>query len=288
MRLFLLDRLSLDHLQVVGRALAPETKCSGDTIARERASYPHDGSGQNGSSKTVRGARAPRGRRREQLYFPIASRIRETSGLAVRPAFMALVIFALVSCQREEMSYYEIPKEQSQARSAEAEGSRLPPGHPEIPAASRSADRMVENPTWSPPAHWLPGKPSQLRRASFSANGTDGERVDISITTFPGQVGGALANINRWRRQIGLGPITEDEIDEVATELEIKGHQYRLIDLANEAQAGDKGWPQSSIIATRTHQGNSWFFKMSGDQPLVAQEREAFLQFLGSVKFERR
>ena len=186
------------------------------------------------------------------------------------------------------MSYYEIPKEQSRVRVAEADDSRLPPGHPEIPSATRSADRMVENPAWSPPAHWVPGKPSQLRRASFSANGAYGERVAISITTFPGQVGGALANINRWRRQIGLGPITENETDEVVTELEINGHQYRLIELANEAQAEDKGWPQSSIIASRTHQGNSWFFKMSGDQPLVAQEREAFLQFLGSVEFEKR
>ena len=288
MPLFFEDRPSLDHRHVGGRALVTETKHLCGAIARERASYPHSESGQYGSSKTVVGGKAARGRGRERLCFPIASRICETSRLGVKPALMALVIFSLVSCQREEMSYYEIPKEQSQAQLAEAGDSQLPPGHPEIPAVTRSNDRTVENPTWSTPAHWRPGKPSQLRRASFSANGTEGERVDISITTFPGQVGGALANINRWRRQIGLGPITEDEVDEVMSELEINGHQYRLIDIANESRAGDIGWPQSSVIATRAHQGNSWFFKMSGDQPLVDQEREAFLQFLGSVEFERR
>jgi hypothetical protein len=182
------------------------------------------------------------------------------------------------------MSYYEIPKEENWAQLKEAEGSQLPPGHPEVPEASRMAVRNAENPTWFPPPHWLPGTPSQLRRANFTTNG----RAEISITTFPGKVGGALANINRWRRQIGLGPITQKQIPEVMKELETNRHHYQLVELSNDAQTGATEWPQSSIIATLTHQGNSWFFKMSGDQPLVYQEREAFLQFLGSVEFEGR
>lgn len=277
-----------DYDKVSGSAFVPKPKHSDNMLALERASYSRGKSGQSGSSKTVRDGKVASSPRRKLRILPIVFQPFETSGLFIKPAFMALVIFSLAACQREEMSYYEIPKEESRAQLEEVEGSQLPPGHPEVPTALRTAVRNAENPTWLPPSHWLPGTPSQLQRASFTANGNAGERADISITTFPGKVGGALANINRWRRQIGLGPITEEQINEVMTELEINRHHYQLVELSNDVQTGATGWPQSSVIATRTHQGNSWFFKLSGDQPLVSQEREAFLRFLGSVEFEER
>jgi hypothetical protein len=38
-------------------------------------------------------------------------------------------------------------------------------------------------------------------------------------------------------------------------------------------------------VATIPHAGNSWFFKMTGDAPLVEAQKEAFLEFVKSVKF---
>ena len=99
-------------------------------------------------------------------------------------------------------------------------------------------------------------------------------------------MGGALLNINRWRRQIGLGPIGTDQIAAYSSELDIAENHYHLVDLHNENTSHGKDFPQSSLVATRSHQGNSWFFKMSSDAPLVDQQRDTFLEFLSTVRFE--
>jgi hypothetical protein len=38
------------------------------------------------------------------------------------------------------------------------------------------------------------------------------------------------------------------------------------------------------IGAIATYNGNSWFFKLMGPDPVVAAEKPAFLQFLQTVK----
>ena len=48
-----------------------------------------------------------------------------------------------------------------------------------------------------------------MRYASFAVSGANGDKVDISIVTFPGTGGSDADNVNRWRRQIGLPPVEE-------------------------------------------------------------------------------
>lgn len=50
-----------------------------------------------------------------------------------------------------------------------------------------------------------------MRLATYIAPDPGGP-VEVAVTRFGGRVGGALANINRWRAQMGLGPIGEDEL----------------------------------------------------------------------------
>jgi hypothetical protein len=39
--------------------------------------------------------------------------------------------------------------------------------------------------------------------------GADGTKGEVAISHFPGDVGGDLANVNRWRQQVALPPIDE-------------------------------------------------------------------------------
>ncbi len=141
------------------------------------------------------------------------------------------------------------------------------------------------NPQWTVPEGWQPGRPSQMRRGSFKVLGDDNKMVDIAVTTFPGDVGGMLANINRWRNQIGLGPITAGMVDAVVEKLEFNGKECQYVDLQGLAPPDGKFHPQRSLIGTFTHEGNSWFFKMSGDASLVDTQQIKFMEFLNSVKF---
>ncbi|MBX3315730.1 MAG: hypothetical protein KF902_02575 [Phycisphaeraceae bacterium] len=65
---------------------------------------------------------------------------------------------------------------------------------------------------WVAPAAWTEDPaPRLMRLATYMAPDPAGP-VEVAITRFGGIVGGELANINRWRGQMGLGPIGEDEL----------------------------------------------------------------------------
>jgi len=49
---------------------------------------------------------------------------------------------------------------------------------------------------------------SSVRRGSYAVSGAEGAG-DVSITAFPGDVGGNLANVNRWRGQLQLAPVSD-------------------------------------------------------------------------------
>ena len=124
-----------------------------------------------------------------------------------------------------------------------------------------------------------------MRRATFVAKGTEGQTAEIVVSVFPGDVGGLLANINRWRSQIGLGPVAPDEISGITSDLVINGTKATVVDFKADTAPAGKAQPLRMVVVTIPQAGNSWFFKMTGDSPLVEAQKETFLQFVKSVQF---
>lgn len=162
----------------------------------------------------------------------------------------------------------------------------LPPGHPPIdgmtttPAASADmASTAVPTPAaaaglaWTAPVTWKPKAGSAMRKGSYAVSGPEGE-ADLSVTAFPGNVGGDLANINRWRSQVGLPPVAD--VADGAQPLEANGLKMLVLDAANN------GTRILGAIVPRP--GETWFFKLTGPDALVAREKPAFLEFLESVR----
>jgi hypothetical protein len=166
----------------------------------------------------------------------------------------------------------------------------LPPGHPDIgsmsgqslPAGSASD---APNPQWSVPANWQQGNPSSMRRATFEVTGADGQTAEIVVSVFPGDVGGLMANVNRWRGQIGLAPVAPDEIAGITSDLDVNGTKAVVVDFKADTAPPGKTQPPRMIVVTVPNAGNSWFFKMTGDAPLVDAQKDPFLQFVKSAKF---
>lgn len=124
-----------------------------------------------------------------------------------------------------------------------------------------------------------------MRRATYLVTGMDGQTAEIAVSVFPGDVGGVVANINRWRSQIGLGPVAPDEISGMTSDLDVNGTKATVVDFKADAVPSGKTQPPRMIVVTVRNAGNSWFFKMTGDAPLVEGQKEPFLQFVKSVKF---
>jgi hypothetical protein len=166
----------------------------------------------------------------------------------------------------------------------------LPPGHPDISGMSgqslpASSASDAPNPQWSVPSNWQQGNPSSMRRATFEVTGADGQAAEIAVSVFPGDVGGLMANINRWRGQLGLGPVAPDEIAGITSDLDVNGIKATVVDFKADTAPPGKAQPLRMIVVTVPNAGNSWFFKMTGDAPLVDAQKDLFLQFVKSVKF---
>ncbi|MEI8313818.1 MAG: hypothetical protein WCG79_00050 [Verrucomicrobiota bacterium] len=116
-----------------------------------------------------------------------------------------------------------------------------------------------------------------MRVASFKITGADGKQADVSVIPLPGGAGGDLSNVNRWRGQVGLAPVAEEELPKLTDTVEVDGQPAALYELTGDAVR--------ILAAIQRRDGMMWFFKITGDSQLVAQVRPAFVEFLKSVQF---
>ncbi len=143
-----------------------------------------------------------------------------------------------------------------------------------LPSAAMTS---AANPQWVPPAHWELQPPAPMRRATFRVAGADGQTAEVVVSAFPGEVGGLLANLNRWRSQIGLGPVGEEELSRLTGSLNLNGTTGTVVDFAGEQQR--------MVVVILPHAGDSWFFKLTGPGPVVATEKVKLIEFVKSLRF---
>lgn len=162
-----------------------------------------------------------------------------------------------------------------------------------LPAAPTSAPDSAMNPmaqtavptaagsdlTWTAPGEWKQGPTSAMRKGSYLVPGNGGEDGDLSITAFPGDVGGELANVNRWRGQVQLPPIAEADLANEVQHFEHDGLQFGVVDVTGAGANAHR-----ILGAIVPFGGATWFFKLSGPASVVGQAKPAFLHFLQTVK----
>jgi hypothetical protein len=106
-------------------------------------------------------------------------------------------------------------------------------------------------------------------------------KVDASVVVLPGPAGGELANVNRWRGQIGLGPLDDAALAKARKVMQTKAGALKVYDFTSDAP------PRSRVVAGLTEAaGDTWFVKMSGDADAVGAARADFMKLLGSLRFE--
>jgi len=205
----------------------------------------------------------------------------------------------LAGCRDREVVSYRAPRDSApppveRPKKTMAQGE-LPDGHPPIggaaanapaggamAAAGLPAGAVSKNNAlvWTAPANWQERAPGSIRKGSYTVPGEGGAAGDLSITAFPGDTGGLHANVNRWRGQIGLAPISDAEVEKSITQFEANGLKIIFVDMV-----GTSGNPPMRLLgAIVPYERETWFFKLTGPDPLVAGQREAFRTFLSTVK----
>ncbi len=180
-------------------------------------------------------------------------------------------ILALASCRDETIQSYTIPKEPEAPM----------PGAPSLAAT----DAPSKKPTWNLPSGWIEQPPSAMRIASFTFAGAEGEKADISVVSLGGTGGGDLANVNRWRGQLSLPPIDDDSLSRVETPIPGGGDPFILLDMVSEKTLAKNRFKTRTLAAILKRNERTWFFKMTGADPVVAEEKQRFVDFVKSARF---
>jgi hypothetical protein len=204
-----------------------------------------------------------------------------------------LVVFFAAGCRDRQIAAYRAPKDPAVAEippAGPASMNGLPADHPPVGAAAApaaGADAMANTAvptgsdrlTWTAPAHWTAKPVGAMRKGSYAIK-ADGAEADLSITAFPGDTGGLLANLNRWRGQITLPPLAANQLDASCEHLDIGALHVDVVDFAGTSN----GTPTRIVGAVVPVSGETWFFKLMGPDALVAKEKPAFLEFLRTVR----
>jgi len=109
-------------------------------------------------------------------------------------------------------------------------------------------------PSWKLPAGWkeLPG--NQMRFATIQI-AAEGKPLDLSVIPLP-TTGGetqkyVLDNVNRWRGQLKLEPISAAELSTTTKTLKIDGHESTLVSLVGTGGGGMTGAPFAPFAGGR-------------------------------------
>ncbi len=174
------------------------------------------------------------------------------------------------SCRDREVQAYRVPKEAA----IPPELAASPTPGPAAGSAQAGALR------WQAPATWSEKPATTLRRGSYRLSNEAGEEADFSVIAFPGDAGGLLQNLNRWRGQIGLPPLAEAELGGALEHLDVGSLHMDVVDFGGTVA----GKPTRITGAVLPFGGESWFFKLMGPEDLVARAKPEFMAFLNSVE----
>ena len=116
-----------------------------------------------------------------------------------------------------------------------------------------------------------------MQVAKFSVPEVNGAKADVTISVFPNSTGGTLANVNRWRNQIGLSPVDESGLSQIVKPLDEKNSGAVIADISNNSRR---------LVGAIVPNGGQWyFFKMMGDDAAVAPQKETFTKFVKEAKY---
>jgi hypothetical protein len=181
-----------------------------------------------------------------------------------------LSAFASAACRDEGITRTHVPKE--------APGAARPaaPAMGSAPVIEAPAEKP-RGIAWTLPSGWkeLPG--DGIRLATFAPPG--GLKTEGTVVALPGDSGGELANVNRWRGQIALPPTDEAGMAAARTTLATKAGPAAVYDFTSEGAARTR-----LIAAVLNVNGTTWFFKLKGDAAATAAAREGFLTLIKELK----
>ena len=179
----------------------------------------------------------------------------------VRSFVGVCVIASLLGCQKDGVERYQVSKDHIENKAA-------------VVAVSDSTSAL----TWHSQPQWVvvPVPPPLLAKFSIPVST---RTCELTISQLSGDAGGLLANVNRWRGQLGLSPVDSRELESLVVSETFGRYTFRMVGLSRDDRA--------MSVAILELDGASWFFKLSGRPDDVSGLRTQFVRFLTQLEPRR-
>jgi len=183
-------------------------------------------------------------------------------------SLVGAIALSVASCNNDKIEVYNIPKEGiTVAMQRGSEGITPAPGNPA---------------QWTKPEGWSEQPLSEMRLGSFKVSGSNADSADVSVIAFPGEAGGLISNINRWRGQLQLPPLDEEQLSQNIQRTEVENVPTYLVDFQTAESAAKPSRILGAVLQTADR---TWFVKMTGTPGFIESQREKFLAFVKSFHF---
>ncbi len=127
---------------------------------------------------------------------------------------------------------------------------------------------------WAVPATWKEVAPGAMVLAKFQMPPQKDATAEVTVSVFPSDTGGNLANINRWRGQLKLEPVDAAGLAKLVQPLDSSIPGAILVDMDNN---------DDRIVGAIVPRGGQWYFyKLRGATAVVEAQKAAFVAFARS------
>ncbi len=127
------------------------------------------------------------------------------------------------------------------------------------------------------PSEWTKVAPKPFTIAVFEAREGTGDNAKKATISLSRAGGSKLENVNRWRGQMGLGPLAKDDVEAALQKITVGSRTGELIELKTD------GRTMLGLMLQDDQQ--TVFVKLDGDPDLAIRERERFEKFAKSLQF---
>ena len=131
---------------------------------------------------------------------------------------------------------------------------------------------------WEKPDSWVSSEGSSMRLASFAIP-YPGDSGDLSVIQLGGDGGGLKSNVNRWRGQLNLEPISLIEIEKNIIMKEGSLGNYKIIQIINQKM------DSAFLCAIIPNDNITIFVKLSLKPIGINEVKDDFITFCSSLNF---
>lgn len=137
---------------------------------------------------------------------------------------------------------------------------------------------------YATPEGWQSGKLGGFRVLAFQVERA-GMAMEVTVSALGPEARAVAGNVNRWRDQVGLPPLSDDEARSSAQEIAVGDARGDFVELRGKSIAGAEFALWGVLLS---HDDVTWVFKASGDMDLMDAEKAHFEEFLKSIRFPEK